>query len=108
MRKVPGQQLTNVWPTMSEAQRFKLVKDIVNVEAKLLAANHLNYGSLYYRGDTSAPLAAMDSSLPETEVSKFVIGPIADRAFWMEGRHELNLDRGPCEFPGTVTASMAD
>jgi hypothetical protein len=40
-----------MWPTMSEASRFGLVKSMVEIETKLTTAKLSKYGSIYYRND---------------------------------------------------------
>lgn len=108
MERVEGRQLSEVWHTMSEAQHFKLVKNVVAIEAKLAGLDLLNYGSLYYRDvyPDGLPIAETMSSSHELTADvaqKFVFGPSTDRMFWVDGKRELDLDRGPCMPNCTLT-----
>lgn len=102
MERVKGHQLSDVWETMSESQRFGLVKSLVEIERRLASIRFTNYGSLYYDGTRSKSLNVVDSveqsvDVPDT-MSKFVIGPTTERSFWVDERGELDIDRGPCEY----------
>ncbi|KAJ9317115.1 hypothetical protein DTO271D3_2405 [Paecilomyces variotii] len=99
MERVKGHQLSDVWETMSESQRFGLVKSLVEIERRLASIRFTNYGSLYYDGTRSKSLNVVDSveqsvDVPDT-MSKFVIGPTTERSFWVDERGELDIDRGP-------------
>jgi hypothetical protein len=98
MERVPGHQLCDVWPTMSEAQRFKLVKNVVEIEAKLGKAQFSSYGSLYYRNDhPQASLLGQLTKLNDSgDSSRFAIGPVTQRAFWDGEKQYLDINRGPC------------
>src|SRR5687767_384283 len=101
MKRMKGCQLSQVCPAMSEAQRSRLVKNVVVFEAKLAGIDHLSYGSLYYRDiyPGGLPIAETLSSshkLTAAHVEKFVFGPSTDRMFWVDQKRELELDRGPC------------
>ncbi|KAL1966331.1 hypothetical protein VTN77DRAFT_4684 [Rasamsonia byssochlamydoides] len=84
---------------MSEVQRFGLVKSLVQIEAKLVNANIWTYGSLYYRDDYlggwDITKSALSNDSRQTVHSKFVVGPITERSFWVDERREIDLDRGP-------------
>ncbi|OAT01925.1 phosphotransferase enzyme family protein [Blastomyces dermatitidis ER-3] len=100
MKRIKGLQLSEVWPTMSEAQRFRLVKNVVAIEAKLAGIDLLSYGSLYYRDiyPDGLPIAEITSSSHELTVyiiEKFVFSPSTDRMFWVDEKRELELDQGP-------------
>jgi hypothetical protein len=89
MERVRGRQLSGIWDAMSEAQRFGLVKSLVEIERKLMSARFTHHGSLYYK-DT----CPHDKEL----TAKFVIGPTTERSFWEDEKRELDFDRGPCRF----------
>lgn len=98
---------------MSEAQRFGLVKSLVQIEAKLVNANIGAYGSLYYRDDcpdgwdvADPALSLSSNNWMKGALAKFVLGPITERSFWADERRDLECDRGPCTFdPGTWKTS---
>lgn len=97
MERVKGRQLSNVWDSMSEAQRFGLVKSLVEIERRLASTTFAGYGSLYHRNaipssNSMTALVGMDQgATPE-----FVLGPTTERSFWEDEKRELEIDRGPC------------
>lgn len=48
MERAKGRQLSEVWDSMSESQRFDLVKNLVTIEKKLASIQFEHHGSLYY------------------------------------------------------------
>ncbi|KAI1910132.1 hypothetical protein LOZ65_006425, partial [Ophidiomyces ophidiicola] len=99
MKKVKGCHLSEVWPGMSESQRFRFVKSVVAIEAKLSRLGIQGYGSIYYRDSypNGMPLeiSAPDQGSEADVLEKFVLGPSTERNFWVDGRGSLELDRGP-------------
>lgn len=83
---------------MSEAQRFGLVKSLVQIEAKLVNVKIGASASLYYWDDCPDGWDVANDSTKEDVLSKFVVGPITERSFWADGRRDLDCDRGPCMF----------
>lgn len=103
MERVEGHQLSHVWETMSESQRFGLVKSLVEIERRLASIRFSNYGSLYYNGSRSKTLSVVDSADQSVDIhaavtTKFVIGPTTERSFWVDERRDLDIDRGPCKY----------
>ncbi|EGE02445.1 phosphotransferase enzyme family protein [Trichophyton equinum CBS 127.97] len=102
MDRVKGVQLSEVWDDMSERQRFNLVKNVVEIEKRLVDIPLSGYGGLYHReilvdNDSSFFEAISPGQMPgkEDDISKFVIGPTPERAFYTgEGEEPLN-GRGP-------------
>ncbi|KAI0868933.1 kinase-like domain-containing protein [Hypoxylon argillaceum] len=111
MEEAAGVQLSQVWDTLPIESKLEIVKDLVNIEKKLLSISFTRYGSLYFAhqgflgcvkaqvvGDVSASLIA------EIE-SRYVIGPMADGDFWAGERKDMTIDRGPWErFPDYLRA----
>ncbi|RMZ78659.1 hypothetical protein DV738_g3782, partial [Chaetothyriales sp. CBS 135597] len=111
MEKVPGRQLSDVWPTMSEAERFGLVKSIVRIENKLTDLKLSKYGSIYYRDNCPDGLTVEQVGLLDdrssTSTSGFVIGPVADRHFWPDEKEGLDIDRGPWDTSEAYFSAVA-
>ena len=84
---------------MSEAQRFGLVKSLVEIERRLVNAKFTLHGSLYYRNTVphGRSIAALETADQKGQ-SKFVLGPTTQRSFWQEEERVLDIDRGPCEY----------
>ena len=110
MEKMMGHPLSDVWPAMSEAQRFGLVNSIVKMERKLTTAKLSKYGSIYYRNDHPDGLnikryikGSTILATPGTEdISRFVIGPVTQQSFWADEKSDLHIDRGPCRYCSTL------
>ena len=113
MERMTGHQLCDVWPAMSEAKRFGLVKSIVEMERKLTAAKLSKYGSIYYRSDHPDGSKTEESSILATsgikDTSRFVIGPVTQQSFWVDEKSDLDIDRGPCRYyPSLLCSSLFD
>ncbi|KAF4200036.1 hypothetical protein CNMCM8927_004135 [Aspergillus lentulus] len=99
MERVRGRQLSGVWEAMSEAQRFGLVESVVEIERKLMSARFTSHGSLYYK----------DAYPYGKELTgKFVIGPTTERSFWENGKHDLDMDRGPWDSAQEYLSAVAN
>ncbi|EZF33937.1 hypothetical protein H101_02514 [Trichophyton interdigitale H6] len=103
-----------VWDDMSERQRFNLVKNVVEIEKRLVDIQLSGYGGLYHRetlvdNDSSFFEAISPGQMPgkEDDISKFVIGPTPERAFYTgEGEEPLN-GRGPWKSAVEYLAAIA-
>ncbi|KAF7166804.1 hypothetical protein CNMCM6106_002502 [Aspergillus hiratsukae] len=108
MERVRGRQLSEVWDALSEAQRFGLVKSLVEIEQKLANVKFALHGSLYYKDTYPHGRSIIDPTEPEQEAaSKFVIGPTTQRSFWEDEKQELGIDRGPWETAEGYFSSVA-
>ena len=113
MERMTGHQLCDVWPAMSEAKRFGLVKSIVEIEGRLTAAKLSKYGSIYYRNDHPDGLNIEGSTILATsgtkDTSRFVIGPATQQSFWADEKSDLDIDRGPCRYtPALLYSALFD
>ncbi|RAK89144.1 phosphotransferase enzyme family protein [Aspergillus costaricaensis CBS 115574] len=109
MEKAQGQQLSEVWYNMSEAQRFRLVRNLVHIERGLMEAKFTLHGSLYYRdtfpqGRSIAALPGLDTDIR----SKYVFGPTTHRSFWEDEVENLDIDRGPWESAMGYVSAVAN
>jgi hypothetical protein len=108
MERVRGRQLSKVWDAMSEAQRFSLVKSLVEIEQKLVNVKFALHGSLYYKDMYPHSRGIIDPAELEQEATlNFVISPTTQRSFWEIKKHRLGIDQGPyttlvCLFSFTV------
>ncbi|KAF4231061.1 hypothetical protein CNMCM8980_005620 [Aspergillus fumigatiaffinis] len=108
MERVRGRQLSEVWDAMSEAQRFGLVKSLVEIEQKLANVKFALHGSLYYKDMYPHGRGIIDPAEPEQEAtSNFVIGPTTQRSFWEIEKQGLGIDRGPWETAEGYLSSVA-
>ncbi|RAH65565.1 uncharacterized protein BO66DRAFT_415056 [Aspergillus aculeatinus CBS 121060] len=101
MEEASGTRLEDLWDDYSLEEKIAVIKDLVQLERKMLQVPLNRYGSLYYAGanirgavpaDTCAEIPA---ELKYTIRRRFVIGPLAERHYWSKERAEMTLDRGP-------------
>lgn len=123
MEEAAGVQLSQVWDTLPIESKLDIVKDLVNIEKKLLSISFIRfvssilvffrllmrrvvfirYGSLYFTdqgflGCVKAQVVGdVSASLIAEIESRYVIGPMADGDFWTGERKNMAIDRGPCE-----------
>ncbi|KAJ5570042.1 uncharacterized protein N7459_009472 [Penicillium hispanicum] len=90
MEKVPGKPLGARWFDLSDKQRLKLLRQLVQLEAKLHTIELPASGSIYYARDLPS-----DSSRIAIPDSDFCIGPSAALEWWFRERATLRIDRGP-------------
>ncbi|KAM5441941.1 hypothetical protein MferCBS31731_003204 [Microsporum ferrugineum] len=94
LEKIDGEPLGDRWFTIGNKTRVKIMKQIVEAEARFMNIPLPASGSLYYRKD----LGPSESSIPlseQTTPDEIVVGPIAQYEWWYQERSSLNVDRGP-------------
>ena len=92
-----GHQLDAIWPEMSEDDRLRFVKSLVNLEARLFDLSLPASGSLYFGKDlpTSQRLAVDTGDTQEAH--SIFVGPSTSLDLWYGKRHTLDVARGPCK-----------
>lgn len=96
MEKVAGNELGNIWYSMTESQRLKAVFEVVKLEALLVSIDLPASGSIYYKRDLPSGANYADIKAAGT-VGTFCIGPDAHYKWWHNERSSLPIERGPCE-----------
>ncbi|PYI16490.1 hypothetical protein BO99DRAFT_483787 [Aspergillus violaceofuscus CBS 115571] len=84
------------WDNISEAQHFRLIKSLVEIEQKLVNAKFTLHSSLYY-GDTfphGRSIAVLGTADQKGQF-KFILGPTTQRSFWKDEDRELETNKGP-------------
>ncbi|KAI2087563.1 hypothetical protein LOZ36_002702 [Ophidiomyces ophidiicola] len=96
MEKVEGTALGDVWYNLSDKSKQKIIRQVVDIEAKFAAFSFPSHGCLYYTRDLPAKYHYNNQfSLPGDDSKRFCIGPLVDRQLWSDGRSEMKLGRGP-------------
>ena len=99
MEYVRGRDLGDLWFDLSEDACSTIIKNIVELEARLFRLQFPASGSLYYTTDlhskTDTPSVPVEDS-PSN--GRFSIGPDTSLRLWFGKRRELQVDRGPCMF----------
>lgn len=95
MEKLDGVPLGEMWYTMTPEEQYKVMKQVVELEAKLMALELPAFGSIYYQRDLPTERSV---PLPDEAGTGFCIGPMAHWSWWNGGRGALDIDRGPCKY----------
>lgn len=86
---------------------FLKVRTTRNLRRSARLTIRYRHGSLYFKSDATKGCSNVEvhGDLPSSARSaardQFVIGPVADQAFWETPQIPLFTDRGPCEFTDT-------
>jgi len=97
MELVQGQNLGDIWYTLSERERITLVTKLVQLESRLFALRFPASGSLYYYDDL--PDQDYRVIVPSPSSTRhFCIGPDTSLGLWYGKRFGLSVERGPCKF----------
>ncbi|EAW12144.1 uncharacterized protein ACLA_061040 [Aspergillus clavatus NRRL 1] len=102
MEHAAGKNLADEWHEMELELKARTMKDIVNIQQKLLSVRFSGYGFLYYRRDapaSSQPATAdgdgLSPQLRNQIAEQFSVGPVVDTSFWYKERGHMEIDRGP-------------
>ncbi|KAL1885406.1 hypothetical protein Plec18167_000900 [Paecilomyces lecythidis] len=100
MEHAPGKNLADVWSDMDLDRKVQTMKDIVDIQRKLLSVRFSRYGCLFYNKD--APLGSHPATVKGDELShdlktnianQFSIGSVIDTSFWHKERKHMDIDR---------------
>ena len=105
MERTPGKPLSSVWVHLTDDERFKILHQIVTMEAKLFAMELPASCSIYYSHDLPLTMPRID--IPGFD-NGLCIGPYAHSVWWYGERKDLDIDRGPHTNPQHVLRSFAD
>ncbi|KAB8225702.1 kinase-like domain-containing protein [Aspergillus novoparasiticus] len=101
MEEAPGVKLEDVWSDLDLEEKVVIMDDLVALEKRLLSISLNRYGSLYYADENIPGAVAAEAigdiptEVKRTVLSRFAIGPVAERGFWNKERAKMSLDRGP-------------
>ena len=107
MEKIKGKALGEIWFTLSQKDRIKVLSGIVEYEAKLFSLTFPACGSIYYDKDLPPEMGRVQCS-SGSKGDPLCIGPDASLKFWHETRSALEIARGPCKFPGRNRVRKTD
>ena len=82
MEKMQGESLASRWSSLSTKELAEVIKQIVDIESRLLSANFSKHGSLYYKEDLEEEVRENNSHEQngvDLLSDHFGIGPIANR-----------------------------
>jgi hypothetical protein len=93
MEFVQGSKLSEVWPSLSHEEVISVVRQLTQLEAKVMSLAFPAGGSLYFTEDLEKVAKGLGVPL---ENERFCVGPDTKLALWYGRRAELDVDRGPC------------
>ena len=93
MEFVRGTKLTDVWLEMKEQDIDSVLRQVVQLESRMMSIPFPAGGSLYYTSDLEK--VAGETGIPLDDKS-FCIGPDARVHMWYGRRSLLDVNRGPC------------
>ena len=91
-----GKALGDVWFTLSQKDRIKVLSDIVKHEAKLFSLDLPASGSVFFEEDLPPGIGKV-SCQSGSSGKQLCISPDAPLKFWSETRSALDIERGPCK-----------
>ena len=100
MEYVRGTSLGDVWPTLGPDETGEIVRQLDDLESKMMSLSFPAGGSVYYLRDLEG-LVAGSKPVP-IEDGPFCVGPSVDPCFWHRRRSQLDVHRGPCTLPLSV------
>ncbi|KAM5436338.1 hypothetical protein MferCBS31731_006031 [Microsporum ferrugineum] len=105
MEKLGGIPLSDVWYTMTPKDQYKIMKQVVEWETRLMSLKFPASGSIYYQRDI---LSGEGIPLPDHSERQFCIGPIAHYSWWHNERARLKIDRGPWSSSDDVFCAVGE
>ncbi|KAL2872460.1 uncharacterized protein BJX67DRAFT_8493 [Aspergillus lucknowensis] len=94
-----GKNLANIPPSGWGVQT---VKDLVELQRKLLSVKFLGYGCLFFSKDAppgSCPVTIygnqLSSEVKRKVAKQYSVGPMVTPEYWKNERAQMNIDRGP-------------
>ena len=108
MEFMRGTNLRDVWMELEEPDIVSILRQLAQLESRLMSIPFPAGGSLYYTNDLEK--VAGRTGIPLND-DRFCVGPDARLRMWYGRRSQLNVHRGPCtplsvfsfvELPGTL------
>lgn len=90
MEFIKSTNLTDVWLELGELDIISILRQLVQLESKMMSISFPAGGSLYYAHDLEKKMAAIP-----LEDKRFCVGPDTRLPMWFGRRSHLEVDRGP-------------
>lgn len=99
--KVSGVRLGAVWHDLSWEQKLAIVDQIADFDGSLSAIRFKTHGCIYFKEDLQRLTGTTDavqliSDQQHSGLQQYAIGPLTRAELWINGRGQLEIDRGPC------------
>lgn len=97
MEFVKGLKLTDVWMGLKEADLASIMRQVVELECRIMSIPFPAGGSLYYADDLEQMTRRRTNITPmPLDGERFCVGPDVRLHMWYGRRSQLDVDRGPC------------
>ena len=93
MEFIRGTDLSNVWDSLDDQGVSSIMRQLNELESKMMSLTFPAGGSLYYTRDLEKVAKRLGIPL---EDERFCIGPDTRFSMWCGRRSQLEVDRGPC------------
>ena len=93
MEFIRGTKLTDVWDSIGDQGISSIMRQLTQLESKMMSLSFPAGGSLYYSQDLEKVAKGLGVPL---EDERFCIGPDTRLPMWYGRRSQLEVDRGPC------------
>lgn len=94
MEYVRGTKLSDVWLNLDEQEIISVMRELAQVESRMMSIVFPVGGGLYYARDLQKMSGKPGIPL---EDSRFCVGPDTRVPLWYDRRSQLDVDRGPYE-----------
>jgi hypothetical protein len=89
---VQGAKLSHIWPDLEDKEIISVLRQLVQLESKMMSISFPASGSLYYAQDLEKVPGGQGIPL---EDKRFCVGPDTRLPMWYGRRSQLDVDRGP-------------
>lgn len=99
MQFVEGTNLGNVWADLEEVDIVSILRQLAQLESKMMSMAFPAGGSLYFIEDLiNLAGSSFEPTRPGVTLrdKRFCVGPETSLPLWYGRRSQLNVDRGPC------------
>ena len=93
MEFVQGTNLSDVWFDLGEQETISVLRQLTQLESKMMSISFPAGGSLYYAHDLEKVAGGPGIPLKD---ERFCVGPDVRLPLWYGRRSQLDVDRGPC------------
>jgi hypothetical protein len=100
---VQGSLLSEVWPSLDDDEAISVVRQLTQLESRMMSLSFPAGGSLYFTKDLEK--VAPGLGIPLDDDKRFCVGPDVRLPLWYGRRAKLDVNRGPCT-PSSAFSSL--
>ena len=93
MEFVHDSKLSEVWPSLGDEEVISVIRQLTQIEARIMSQSFPAGGSLYFTEDLEKVAPGLGVPL---EDKRLCVGPDTKLALWYGRRAGLDVNRGPC------------